>query len=187
MDNDQVVLHMWTLADLVALSKALRDNEFVPGNHVFDQAVASGLVEDNGRPTDTEALLAKVAKAMSGRVDISGLDKAAVLAVLYNAARPLGRGSQHFIPGDWSVADARSYLTDTDHNHNHEYVLGRALHADLGGDDFRSYGFNRDNGGPGTAERIVESLRVVRPFSAGRHGALPGLLPLSPQPAGKEY
>ena len=45
-------------------------------------------------------------------VDISGLDKAEVLAALYNAARPRGVGLLRYDPTPMSTEEAREILQD---------------------------------------------------------------------------
>ena len=38
---------------------------------------------------------------------------------------------------------------------------GRVIKGSIKGDTFSTYLYNRDNGGPGTAEKIIEELREV--------------------------
>ncbi len=38
---------------------------------------------------------------------------------------------------------------------------GRVIKGSINGDTFSTYLYNRDNGGPGTAEKIIEDLRKV--------------------------
>jgi hypothetical protein len=45
-------------------------------------------------------------------IDITGLDKAAVLAALYNNAKAQGLGAWQYEPGDMTSEEARAYLAD---------------------------------------------------------------------------
>jgi hypothetical protein len=107
------------------------------------------------------------ASARDGEVDISGLDKAALLAALYNHSQPAGMGWLQALPGDMTVEHARE-LIDSGANPDYirardgiyfDYLYGRPLKIDLGGEVLRTYGYNRDNGDE-AAERIVADLRA---------------------------
>ena len=91
-------------------------------------------------------------------VDISGLDRAEVLAALYNAARPQGMGFLHYKAESMTVEEAREQLAQGDRN-SFDYVNGRVLKVDLSEDSFDSWLFNRDNG-EGAAELAIQSLRL---------------------------
>lgn len=43
-------------------------------------------------------------------INIAGMDKAEVLAALYNASKPLGLGIYHYTPDDITVEEARELL-----------------------------------------------------------------------------
>lgn len=88
-------------------------------------------------------------------IDITGLDKAEVLAALYNASKPLGMGAFHFLPGDLPIEEAREL---TKGRRKFEYVHGRVLKVDISGDEFDEYFYDRDNG-DGAAARAVVSVR----------------------------
>lgn len=89
---------------------------------------------------------------MSERVDISGLDKAAVLAALYNRAKPQGMGMLHYDPAPWSAVNALAYGRIDCY---HDYVKGRVLKVDLSGDEFSPALYDRDNGTGAAAEAIA--------------------------------
>jgi hypothetical protein len=95
-------------------------------------------------------------------ISINGLDKAAVLAALYNSSRPQGLGFLRATPGDMTRDEARQVIIDgDDHGHRDlyfDYVKGRVLKVDLGGDTFDPCLYDRDNG-EGAAERVIETLR----------------------------
>lgn len=101
-----------------------------------------------------------------GHVSIAGLDKAAVLAALYNASQPLGMGFLHATPHDMTVEQARELIaTDADPDYTtprrglrFDYLHGRVLKVDLAGDSFGTWLYDRDNG-QGAAGRVIEKLR----------------------------
>ncbi len=93
---------------------------------------------------------------MSG-IDITGLDKAAVLAALYNAARPRGMGFMDYTPKPMTTEEAKLEL-DRSFRSYFDYLNGRVMKVDLSGDSFDSRLFNRDNG-EGAAEMAIQSLR----------------------------
>ena len=98
-------------------------------------------------------------------VDISGLDKAAVLATLFNASAPSGMGflQARFGPSIMTVEDAQQVINAGGTNRgklSFDYLFGRPLKFDLIGDEFDPWGFDRDNGGTGTASRLIEDLRA---------------------------
>lgn len=79
---------------------------------------------------------------MSDEIDISKMDKAAVLVALYNSARPQGMGFLHFTPAPMSLEEARELLkTDT----YFDYVNGRVMKVGLGKDNLRVGLYDRDN------------------------------------------
>lgn len=97
-----------------------------------------------------------------GIVDISGLDKAALLAALYNRARPLGMGFLHYTPEDMTLEQAQETLkVGDDHGHQgmyFDYLHGRVMKVDISGDVLHTWGYNRDNG-DGAAEQVITTLR----------------------------
>lgn len=94
-------------------------------------------------------------------IAISKLDKAAVLAALYNNARVQGLGYLKSRPGDMTVEQARQELQRGDDHHNtnlcFDYLHGRVLKVDLSGDAFDPCLYDRDNG-DGAAQRAVASI-----------------------------
>ena len=112
---------------------------------------------------------------MSDEINIAGIDKAELLAALYNNSRPMGMGFLRAKDGVMTADDARKELgTGGDHGRDFganscgnspmyfDYLHGRPLKVDLSGDSLRPWGYDRDNGGPGSAARIVESLRNAK-------------------------
>jgi hypothetical protein len=106
---------------------------------------------------------------MSEAVSIKGIDKAALLAALYNHSRPMGMGIMQARRGDMTIEEARQQIDIGDDSKRmfgsragrdlyFDYVWGRPLKIDISGDELRTALYNRDNG-QGAAERIVEKLR----------------------------
>jgi hypothetical protein len=92
----------------------------------------------------TESPAAQAIPAGLRVISIAGLDKAGVLATLYNNARMQGKGVRN--PAGSAVltreqaADLLSRWTDFD------YLQGRVLKVDLSGDEFTFGLYDRDNG-----------------------------------------
>ena len=92
------------------------------------------------------------------KIDISGLEKSAVLQALYNNAIPLGMGVVHYIPGELSDEQAKNILEKTC---NFDYLHGRVLKVNICGDTLYTRLYNRDNGA-GAAEKVVEKVRTAQ-------------------------
>lgn len=89
-------------------------------------------------------------------MDISGLDKAAVLAALYNGSRQQGMGFLHTRGSQlMSVEQARNELKRGTY---FDYLHGRVLKVDLSADHVATFAYNRDVG-DGAAEGIIQKLR----------------------------
>lgn len=86
-------------------------------------------------------------------ISIIGLDKAAVIAALYNASRPLGMGFMHYDATPMTAEEAAQYV-----GHHLDYLKGRVMKLKIGGDEFSELGYDRDNG-QGAAARAVDALR----------------------------
>jgi hypothetical protein len=88
-------------------------------------------------------------------MDITGIDKAKILAALYNGSRQQGMGfmNQRGASG-MTEEEAREELKLKDH---FDYLHGRVMKISLKGDELRTDLYNRDNG-DGAAERIIEGL-----------------------------
>lgn len=85
-------------------------------------------------------------------MDITGHNKAVILAALYNDARPQGMGLLHYDPKPMTTKEAQAILdkgiTDFD------YLKGRVMKVNLSGDFLDTRLYNRDNG-QGAAEYAV--------------------------------
>lgn len=90
-------------------------------------------------------------------VNIEGLNKADVLAALYNdASKPLGIGWNHYTQEDMSREEAQFLL---DHHKEFGYLNGRVIKVNLSSDvsfDDRLYD---QNIGDGAAQSVVNKLR----------------------------
>jgi hypothetical protein len=91
-------------------------------------------------------------------MNIAGINKAELLAALYNRARPQGMGFLHFTPEDMTVAQAERILSERKFGASFDYLQGRVMKVDLDGDEMRTDLYNRDNG-PGAAEAIIDEFR----------------------------
>lgn len=116
--------------------------------------------------------------AVAEKISIEGLDKAAVLAALYNASRPQGMGFLQYDPTPMTKEDAQKLL-DSYPQANFDYLQGRVMKVDLSGNDFSPFSYDRDNGS-GAAEQALQALRLsgdVNPISVqvahedGKHQA----------------
>jgi len=90
-----------------------------------------------------------------GNISIAGLDKAAVLAALYDNAKPLGLGFLHFTPEPMTLDEAREILSKQKY---FDYLKGRVMKVSLDGDELRPHLYDRDNG-HGAAASVIEQLR----------------------------
>ena len=87
-------------------------------------------------------------------INISGLNKAEILAALYNSSKPLGYGILQFDPTPMTVDEAAELLK---HTTNFDYLKGRVMKINLSGDELDTWGYSRDIG-ENAAEDIVSKL-----------------------------
>lgn len=105
-------------------------------------------------------------------INIAGLDKAAVLAALYNKAHVQGLGFLRATPGDMSVEEARTYLEKgDDHSQDFpsimdardlyfDYLNGRVMKVNLSEDVLETQNYDRDNG-HGAAYAALQSAGLI--------------------------
>lgn len=101
---------------------------------------------------------------MNETVSIAGLDKAAVLAALYNEARVQGMGFLQAKPGDMTVEQARELIArfpEHDRRIAFDYLYGRVMKIDIGEDDVNPRLYDRDNG-EGACSDAIARLRASR-------------------------
>lgn len=87
-------------------------------------------------------------------IDIRGLDKAEVLAALYNASRPQGMGFLHFKNEPMTKEQAAELLKETQY---FDYLQGRVMKISLATDELEERLYDRDLG-QGAAFRAIEGL-----------------------------
>jgi hypothetical protein len=90
-------------------------------------------------------------------LDIGGLDKAELLAGLYNRSRPLSLGFLEATREDMTVDQARKIIQQQ--GHRFDYLNGRVMKINLGGDTLNPWGFDRDNGA-GATQSVVQAIRA---------------------------
>lgn len=107
-------------------------------------------------------------KKVMTNIDLTHLDKAEVLAALFNAASPAGMGflAATGSKGAMTVADARAMLAE---QQCFDYIGGRSCKVDFRTNEFDPWLYDRDNGGEGTAERIIERLRKTGAVNSVEH------------------
>jgi hypothetical protein len=92
---------------------------------------------------------------MSDTISIAGLDKAEVLAALYNSARAQGLGLLHYKPEPMAAIEARELLKEQKY---FDYLKGRVMKVRIDGDELSTRLYDRDNGF-GAAEAAIAPLR----------------------------
>jgi hypothetical protein len=88
-------------------------------------------------------------------IDLTGLDKADVLAALYNASRPQGMGFLSYDPKPMTKDEAVAFLETSDY---FGYLKGRVMQVKLSGTILDPRSYDRDNG-PGAAAKAIAALR----------------------------
>ena len=87
-------------------------------------------------------------------IDIKSIDKAKLLAALYNASQVQGLGFLHATDTDLSLEEAQQLLTESTY---FDYLHGKVLKIDLAGDTLDPQLYDRDNGA-GAALQVVNSV-----------------------------
>lgn len=88
------------------------------------------------------------------KISLGGLDKAEVLAALFNGARAQGKSFLQHEPTPMTAEDARGLLQSGTH---FGYIQGRVLKVNLANDTLDPWGYDRDNG-EGAAARVIKAL-----------------------------
>ena len=86
-------------------------------------------------------------------VSISGLDKAHVLLALHEASRAQEMSFLNLHTP--TIQECRDWLEQASYV---DYFAGKVIKCDLSGDEFDTWGFDRDNG-EGAAEQAIAKLR----------------------------
>ena len=114
--------------------------------------------------------MSAITETRAGTINIAGLDKAEVLAALYNAAKAQGMGLLHYTPEPMTIEQARELLGSRPDLAPHasprqrtyfDYVKGRVMKVELSGDELNTRLYDRDNG-DGAAERALKPLLDAR-------------------------
>lgn len=94
---------------------------------------------------------------MRTKIDIAGIEKATLVAALFNNSKPLGLGFFAAKSNTLMTAkDAQKYL---DKGQKYfDYLEGRVMKIDVSGDEVDPWGYDRDNG-PGAVNKVVEAIR----------------------------
>jgi hypothetical protein len=87
-------------------------------------------------------------------ISIKDLDKAELLAALYNKAKPLGLGYLHYDPTPMTRAEAQAVIDQQ--GLHFDYLRGRVMKVDLGGDQLRTDLYDQDNGWGSSIKSIQE-------------------------------
>lgn len=82
---------------------------------------------------------------MHSTINISRMNKAEVLAKLFNASKAQGRGFLDNHAAEMSTKEAEKLLMDTP-SRCFDYIRGRVMKVDLSADDFDPWLYDRDNG-----------------------------------------
>ena len=96
-------------------------------------------------------------------IDIKGIDKAKLLAALFNNSKQQGMGFMDERGREnMSLVHARSLIKEL-HKSSYglyfDYLYGRVLKVDLNGDEMREDLYDRDVG-IGEAQRVIDKLRA---------------------------
>lgn len=88
---------------------------------------------------------------------IEGLNKAEVLAALYNNAKVQGMGFLQADNKQMTTEEAKTILDESDDKY-FDYLKGRVMKIRIAGDEIDTRLYNRDNG-DGAAERVIGKLQ----------------------------
>jgi len=92
-------------------------------------------------------------------IDVKGIDKAELLAALYNNSQPLGMGFLVAKAEPMTKAAAQAVLDNQAGDTYFDYLQGRVMKIDIGGDTLNTWGYDRDNGA-GSVARVVADLKA---------------------------
>lgn len=93
-------------------------------------------------------------------VSIAGLDKAEVLAALFNGARAQGLGFLDPLSSKEMTREDAAEILGGRNDHYFDYLRGRVMKVDLSTDSVDPWGYDRDNG-QGAAQSVIDSLRAA--------------------------
>ena len=90
-------------------------------------------------------------------ISIKDMNKAAVLAALYNAACPQGMGFLNYDPKPMTIEEAEQLRSL-----RFDYLRGRVMKISLQKDEVDTSGYDRDNG-LGNGELVIKSIKAGFP------------------------
>lgn len=90
-------------------------------------------------------------------IKLQKLDKASVLAALYNASKAQGMGHMQHSSKPMTKEEAQKLL-DGNPNQYFDYLGGRVLKIDLSKDELDTWLYNRDNG-QDAAEKAIKAIQ----------------------------
>lgn len=128
-----------------------RDDSLIDNNETSNTIVKNLENSDNDSVTPEE-----LPEKEEGEINISKMNKAKILAALYNNSKPLGMGALHFDPQPMTEQEAQELL-DSGQTH-FDYLKGRVMKIDLSGDKLSTWGYNRDIG-ENAAETVLAKLK----------------------------
>jgi hypothetical protein len=96
---------------------------------------------------------------MPNEIDITGLDKAKLLQVLFNNSKQQGMGFLDTSGSkDMTLEEAQSEIDERGDKLFFDYLKGRVMKVNLSGNSLNVWGYDRDNG-EGAALAAVNSIR----------------------------
>ena len=90
-------------------------------------------------------------------VSIAGLDKAEVIAALYNAFHAQGMGWLHYDATPMTAQKGAQLIAQQGDDLYFDYLSGRVIKVDLNGDEFDPRLYDRDHY-PGAAQKVINSI-----------------------------
>lgn len=95
-------------------------------------------------------------------ISIKGMDKAEVLARLYNCAICQGMGFLHFDPKPMTKAAAQEIVAECEKNNSwyFDYLKGRVMKVDIGKDEFDERLYDRDNGFGAAEDALTRQMEL---------------------------
>jgi hypothetical protein len=91
-------------------------------------------------------------------ISIQGLNKAKVLAALYNHAKSGGMGAIEYDPKH--IMTEEEAVTILQKDTEFQWLKGRIMKINMSSDkEIDPWRYDRDNGGDGTAAKIIDALR----------------------------
>lgn len=96
-----------------------------------------------------------------GKIDVSEINPAELLAGLYNRSHPQGMGFLQAQDGEMTPEQASELLND-DGSTYFDYLQGRVMKVEINGETLESRLYDRDLG-QGAAQAVVDSLSGDRP------------------------